>query len=64
MSKLDWKNVLETRINKLRILLYIQSLIKADELGLKSIAFPSLTSGVFGFPRETCAEIIINKTVE
>jgi len=40
------------------------ALFRADELGLKSIAFPSLTSGVFGFPREICAEIIINKTVE
>jgi len=42
----------------------LQRLARADELKIKSIAFPSLTSGVFGFPKEVCAEIIINKTVE
>lgn len=40
------------------------SLLRADELEINSIAFPSLTSGVFGFPRDRCAEIIINKCLE
>ena len=39
-------------------------LVRADELDLKSIAFPSLTSGVFGFPKEICAEIIVDKCVQ
>jgi O-acetyl-ADP-ribose deacetylase (regulator of RNase III) len=43
---------------------FVDSLARADELEIKSIAFPSLTSGVFGFPKEICAETIINKCVE
>ncbi len=35
------------------------SLIKAEELGLKSIAFPALGTGVGGFPVEECARIMI-----
>jgi len=42
----------------------INALLRADELEINSIAFPSLTSGVFGFPRDRCAEIIINKCLE
>jgi len=38
--------------------------LRAEELEIKSIAFPSLTSGVFGFPRDRCAEIIITKCLE
>jgi len=42
----------------------INALLRAEELEIRSIAFPSLTSGVFGFPRDKCAEIIINKCLE
>ena len=35
------------------------SLLKADELGLKSIAFPALGTGVGGFSLEECAHIMI-----
>ncbi len=35
------------------------SLLKADELGLKSIAFPALGTGVGGFSLAECAQIMI-----
>ncbi len=36
------------------------SLQRADELGLKSIAFPALGTGVGGFPLEECARIMLD----
>jgi O-acetyl-ADP-ribose deacetylase (regulator of RNase III) len=39
-------------------------LIKADELRAESIAIPSLASGMFGFPRDKSAEIIIKRCLE
>lgn len=35
------------------------SLVKADELRLRSIAIPAISSGIFSFPKERCAEILI-----
>ena len=37
------------------------SLRRADELGLKSIAFPALGTGVGGFPLNECARIMIGE---
>jgi O-acetyl-ADP-ribose deacetylase (regulator of RNase III) len=42
----------------------INSLLKADELGLKSIAFPELGTGVGGFSLEECANIMIGVASE
>ena len=36
------------------------SLRRADELGLKSIAFPALGTGVGGFPLSECARIMLD----
>jgi O-acetyl-ADP-ribose deacetylase (regulator of RNase III) len=36
------------------------SLRVADELGLKSIAFPAISTGIFGFPKERAAKIILD----
>jgi len=36
------------------------SLRRADELGLQSIAIPAISTGIFGFPRERAALIILN----
>ena len=35
------------------------ALLKADELGLKSIALPAISTGVFGYPYEKCAELLV-----
>ncbi len=34
------------------------SLLKAEELKLQSIALPAISSGIFGFPKQRCAEIM------
>ena len=38
----------------------INSLLKGDSLGIKSIAFPALGTGVGGFPLDECARIMIS----
>jgi len=40
------------------------SLLLADRLGVKSIAFPSIGTGVGGFPLDECAEIMIGAVRE
>jgi len=37
------------------------SLLRADELGLSSIVFPALGTGVGGFPVEECARIMLGE---
>jgi O-acetyl-ADP-ribose deacetylase (regulator of RNase III) len=39
------------------------SLRVADELGLESISIPAISTGIFGFPKERAADIII-KTIQ
>jgi O-acetyl-ADP-ribose deacetylase (regulator of RNase III) len=40
------------------------SLAKAHEMGLSSIAFPAISSGIFGFPKERCAAIMVNTAID
>jgi O-acetyl-ADP-ribose deacetylase (regulator of RNase III) len=40
------------------------SLRRADELGINSIAFPALGTGVGGVPLEECARIMIAAVME
>ena len=42
----------------------LNSLKVADENGLKSIGFPAISTGVFGFPIERCAEIMLSATID
>jgi O-acetyl-ADP-ribose deacetylase (regulator of RNase III) len=42
----------------------LNSLKVADENGLKSIAFPAISTGIFGFPIRRCAEIMLHATAE
>jgi O-acetyl-ADP-ribose deacetylase (regulator of RNase III) len=37
------------------------SLLRADELGIKTVAFPALGTGVGGFPLAECARIMIDE---
>lgn len=47
--------------NKLKGAL-LSSLKLADEKKLKSIAIPAISSGIFGFPKDRCAEILIRES--
>jgi O-acetyl-ADP-ribose deacetylase (regulator of RNase III) len=42
----------------------LNSLKVADENNLKSIAFPAISTGIFGFPIDRCAEIMLTTTIE
>jgi O-acetyl-ADP-ribose deacetylase (regulator of RNase III) len=40
------------------------SLKIADEKDLKSISFPAISAGIFGFPKDRCAKIIFDSILE
>ncbi len=42
----------------------LNSLVLADNNNLKSIAFPAISTGIFGFPKDRCATIMLSTTVE
>ena len=42
----------------------VNSLKVADENGLKSVSFPAVSTGIFGFPIEDCAKIMIGGTAK
>jgi len=42
----------------------LNSLKLADEKGIRSIAFPAISAGIFGFPIDRCAEIMLGTTID
>jgi O-acetyl-ADP-ribose deacetylase (regulator of RNase III) len=42
----------------------INSLKRATEKGLKTVAFPAISTGIFGFPKDRCAEIMLKTASE
>ena len=42
----------------------LSSLKMADQRNLQSIAFPAISTGIFGYPIDRCANIMIETTVE
>lgn len=38
------------------------ALLRAEELGLRSISLPAVSSGIFGFPKDRCARILFETT--
>lgn len=42
----------------------LNSLRRADQHRLSSIAFPAISTGVFGFPVDRCAEIMLGTAIE
>jgi hypothetical protein len=43
---------------------YRRALGVADELGATSVAFPAISTGIFGYPRERAAEVDLNAIEE
>jgi O-acetyl-ADP-ribose deacetylase (regulator of RNase III) len=41
----------------------LNSLKLADQKGLKSVAFPAISTGVYGFPKDRCAAIMLSTTI-
>ena len=41
----------------------LNSLILADKNNLKSIGFPAISTGIFRFPKERCATIMLSTTI-
>jgi O-acetyl-ADP-ribose deacetylase len=39
-----------------------EALLAAQQLGLASISFPAISTGIFGFPKDRAAEILIETT--
>ena len=42
---------------------YSNSLALAEQLGARSIAFPSISTGIYGYPKNEAAQIAINSVV-
>jgi O-acetyl-ADP-ribose deacetylase (regulator of RNase III) len=42
----------------------VNSLKLADREGLESITFPAISAGIFGFPIDRCAEIMLENIIE
>ena len=42
----------------------LNSLKLADSRGIASIAFPAISTGIFGYPLERCAQIMLSTTIE
>lgn len=42
----------------------LNSLKLADENNIKSISFPAISTGIFGFPLERCAKIMLRTTID
>jgi len=41
----------------------LNSLLLADHKNLRSIAFPAISTGIFGFPKDRCATIMLSTTI-
>jgi len=42
----------------------LNSLKLAEKHGIKSIAFPAISTGIFGFPKDRCAKIMLRTAVD
>jgi O-acetyl-ADP-ribose deacetylase (regulator of RNase III) len=42
----------------------LSSLKVAEDKGLESLAFPAISTGIFGFPLDRCARIMLGTTVD
>ena len=42
----------------------LNSLKLAEKHGIKSIAFPAISTGIFGFPKDRCAKIMLRTAID
>jgi O-acetyl-ADP-ribose deacetylase (regulator of RNase III) len=42
----------------------INTLRLASEKGFKSVSMPAISSGIFGFPKDRCAKILVNESAD
>ena len=42
----------------------IEALNRAEELGVESVALPAISTGIFGFPLEKCASIMLTAALD
>jgi O-acetyl-ADP-ribose deacetylase len=56
-----WRGGYKDEIDRLRNA-YLNSLKLATENQVESIAFPNISTGVYGFPKKSAAEIAVNTT--
>ena len=42
----------------------LNALILADRDGIKTLTFPAISTGIFGFPMDRCAEIMLGTTID
>ncbi|GIV16915.1 MAG: hypothetical protein KatS3mg022_2350 [Armatimonadota bacterium] len=54
-----WNNYTPEEADRLLASAVHSSLQKADELGIATIAFPAISSGIYGFPKDRCAQVMI-----
>lgn len=53
----------EDEDNKLRKAVQ-SSLILASERGFKSVSMPAISSGIYGFPKDRCANILVDESMD
>jgi len=41
----------------------LNSLRIADQYELRSLAFPAISTGVYGYPRDSCAKVMLQATI-
>jgi len=42
----------------------LQAMQAAEERALSSISFPAISSGIFGFPKDRCAQILVSTVLQ
>jgi len=71
-GKLSWKAIIhvvgprngEAQENEKLSLAINNALILAQQNGFKSISIPAISTGIFGFPKDKCAKILVEESIK